>query len=134
MKYTVQCGAFATVFRHRKLTVYASSQDEAVEKAQTGSSIYSRLRVERSKMSILISLREAPQMGIRLVDKSKKSNIKCEYCKHFTQEYTPTGQYSGSGFPVKAVWCQERGEFINYWNRCKHFEWNPEKQYVQDQV
>ena len=72
-------------------------------------------------------------METRLVDKNKKSNIKCEYCKHFTKIYTDTGKYD-LGFPIKAVWCPARGDFINYWNRCKHFDWNPSKHYVQDEA
>lgn len=48
------------------------------------------------------------------IDTSKKSNIKCEHCKHFDTHgktvYDPVN-------------CKITGEQKHYWNRCKHFEW-----------
>lgn len=32
-KYTVELGGFVSVFRHRKMTVYADSEAEAIDKA-----------------------------------------------------------------------------------------------------
>lgn len=46
----------------------------------------------------------------RLIDKSKKKNVKCEYCAHF------------SNFK-----CLVDGRERNYWNRCKNFSWSEEK-------
>lgn len=51
---------------------------------------------------------------MRPIDKSKKSNIKCEHCKNF----------SGG------CKCLLNGEFRNYWNRCKKFEWRKDRQYI----
>lgn len=44
----------------------------------------------------------------RKVDRSKKSNIKCEHCKFWDKETMKCLRYS---IPKK------------YWNRCKDFEW-----------
>lgn len=52
----------------------------------------------------------------RKVDKSKKSNIKCEHCKYFIDYTIPH-------------LCQNENSKrwqVNYWNRCKHFEWSDE--------
>ena len=49
------------------------------------------------------------------VDKTKKSNIKCEHCKHFIK----TPKY----FMPEVYMCGITGEDKNYYNRCKHFEW-----------
>ena len=48
----------------------------------------------------------------RQVDKSKKSNIKCEHCE-------------GWDFDKKANngWCCILEKENNYWNRCKNFMW-----------
>ena len=32
-KYTIELGGFVSVFRHRKMTVYANSEAEAIDKA-----------------------------------------------------------------------------------------------------
>ena len=49
------------------------------------------------------------QMNTRKVDKSKKSNIKCEHCEAYDKD---------SG------WCCIQEKEKNYWNRCKDFIWN----------
>lgn len=45
---------------------------------------------------------------MKTVDKSKKSNIKCEHCEHWNRE---TG------------YCNKLKNHKNYWNRCRLFEW-----------
>ena len=45
-------------------------------------------------------------MNTRKVDKSKKSNIKCEHCEAYDKD---------SG------WCCIQEKEKNYWNRCKDF-------------
>ena len=52
---------------------------------------------------------------MRVVDKSKKANIKCEYCGHF------------NGSDMCILKAQER----NYWNRCKEFVWREDKRYKE---
>lgn len=54
----------------------------------------------------------------RPIDKTKKSNIKCEHCKYYIQ---PESIYSNA-------YCRndDSPKFdttVNYWNRCKKFEW-----------
>lgn len=56
-------------------------------------------------------------MNKRPIDKTKKSNIKCEHCCNYAIVYDSNYQMVGSKcrlFPDKP---------INYWNRCKNFEW-----------
>lgn len=50
----------------------------------------------------------------RTVDKSKKSNIKCEHCKHFCTDIDKW---------ETTTYCGITGAFKYYWNRCKQFEW-----------
>ena len=52
-------------------------------------------------------------MNKKPVDKTKKSNIKCEHCKHFMRSRTPYGPSL----------CALDGRERNYWNRCMKFEW-----------
>lgn len=55
-------------------------------------------------------------MQKRKVDKTKKSNIKCEHCKHIIQR--------GVVLPgQKNYLCALTVKQTNYWNRCKKFEW-----------
>lgn len=63
-------------------------------------------------------------MNNRPIDKTKKTNIKCEHCKHFveTDRKTPYAQ-----LPIMA--CDNRdskwyGDCRMYWNRCQFFEWH----------
>lgn len=46
----------------------------------------------------------------RTVDKTKKSNIKCEHCDNWR-----CANYQS--------YCSLTASPTNYWNRCKHFEW-----------
>lgn len=53
---------------------------------------------------------------MRTVDRTKKTNIKCEHCKHW--QFNVIGNYG---------YCQIKTEKKNYWNRCKQFEWGTEE-------
>lgn len=57
----------------------------------------------------------------RPIDKSKKSNIKCEHCEHFDK---PNGNM------YENCSCKKSGKPKNYWNRCKEFEWCKDASYV----
>lgn len=52
---------------------------------------------------------------MKKIDKTKKSNIKCEHCKNFK------GQEVGE--------CKLNGDKKYYYNRCKNFEWNKKLKY-----
>lgn len=52
---------------------------------------------------------------MKLIDKSKKSNKKCEHCKNW------------SGWTSSK--CSLSGEDKKYYQRCKSFEWNPSMKY-----
>lgn len=58
---------------------------------------------------------------MRPIDKSKKSNIKCEYCGNFAE---PNGNI------YEDCKCLITGQKRNYWNRCKNFVWREDRQYV----
>ena len=47
-------------------------------------------------------------MNKRPIDKTKKSNIKCEHCNYWNE--------------VDGI-CMHHGIHKNYWNRCSYFEW-----------
>lgn len=48
----------------------------------------------------------------RPLDKSKKSNVKCEHCLYADRE-------CGEGY-----WCSLHEKPKKYWNRCKEFKWD----------
>ena len=48
-------------------------------------------------------------MDAKKVDKTKKSNIKCEHCESYDKDIG---------------WCCIKEKKKNYWNRCKDFIWN----------
>lgn len=52
-------------------------------------------------------------MNNRPIDRSKKSNIKCEHCL-YCDKPTEFGEKHHCCLHVKEV---------NYWNRCKDFKW-----------
>ena len=54
---------------------------------------------------------------MRLIDKSKKANIKCEHCGYWA------GRESSK--------CLLTGKEKMYYNRCKEFTWDESKQYSQ---
>lgn len=59
----------------------------------------------------------------RQVDKTKKSNIKCEHCEYYTswRENRPAdAMYSGDCCNPDSP---NMAGCVNYWNRCKAFEW-----------
>ena len=52
----------------------------------------------------------------RPIDKTKKSNIKCEHCEYFDGDrYDKKKKIFG--------YCTLKGEGKHYYNRCKQFEW-----------
>lgn len=57
-------------------------------------------------------------MAVKLIDKSKKSNIKCEYCGHWTD--WPNGK------------CRLSGLDKHYYNRCKQFLWREDRRYLPE--
>lgn len=58
----------------------------------------------------------------RVVDTNKKSNIKCEHCKHWQSE---AGERLDSNCN-RCAKCGKCGEEKKYYNRCKEFEWREE--------
>ena len=63
-------------------------------------------------------------IDMRMIDKSKKGNIKCEHCGHFAEPY---------GNPYEDCKCMLNGQPRHYWNRCKRFVWREDRQYVGEQ-
>lgn len=58
-----------------------------------------------------------------MIDKSKKSNRKCENCEHFVE----TDKRDSHGFFLDV--CDITQEKKYYYNRCKNFEWSSRKEY-----
>lgn len=50
-------------------------------------------------------------MSKRMVDKTKKSNIKCEHCENWT------------GYINNEAHCRLDGKERDYYQRCKRFQW-----------
>ena len=52
----------------------------------------------------------------REVDRAKKSKMRCEHCKYWTDEYSDVDMV-----------CDITGKVRNYYHRCKNFEWKDEE-------
>lgn len=67
-------------------------------------------------------------MNKRPVDTTKKSNIKCEHCKHWDKEHMKTITITQGYFhiPTACPVCDISEEPKWYYNRCKRFEWREE--------
>ena len=60
---------------------------------------------------------------MRTVDKTKKSNIKCEHCRFFVTD--PKSCYGCNRDKCTNPNSPKYGVgTVHYWNRCKCFEWN----------
>lgn len=68
------------------------------------------------------------------IDRSKSSNRRCVNCIHWkASDPEKTGLVWKNHFPgavVRERICLETGEGINYWNCCRRFEWDPDKEYT----
>lgn len=51
-------------------------------------------------------------MNNRPLDKTKKSNIKCEHCLYCDKD------------KERGYWCPIKEAPKNYWNRCNFFQWD----------
>lgn len=61
-------------------------------------------------------------MNKRPIDKSKKSNIKCEHCKFFEPHYE-INDLKNHNMCINPISPKFGEGTCNYWNRCKRFEW-----------
>ena len=52
-------------------------------------------------------------MSKRHIDRTKKSNIKCQHSQHWHKDMNNSGQCK----------CEITNEYKNYWNRCTEFKW-----------
>lgn len=52
-------------------------------------------------------------MNVKPIDKTKKSNIKCEHCKYWVDTKTFCRNPNSNNFNMRK----------NYWNRCMQFDW-----------
>lgn len=67
-------------------------------------------------------------MNKKPVDTTKKSNIKCEHCKHWDKEHRKTIMITQGRLhlPADCPVCEISGDPKWYYNRCKNFEWREE--------
>lgn len=64
-----------------------------------------------------------------MIDRTKKSNIKCEHCEYWKHEADIwTERYFC--FNERSARFSER--VTNYWNRCKQFDWKGIKQNTEE--
>ena len=52
---------------------------------------------------------------MRTIDKTKKSNIKCEHCEYWNKD--------SDDFDIMYP-CEKCGELKAYYQRCKEFDWH----------
>ena len=67
-------------------------------------------------------------MNNKPIDKSKKSNVKCEHCNYFEKSNKLRW-----GFPIMVCTCNDSKWYLQerlYWNRCKSFKWHENKKYI----
>lgn len=65
----------------------------------------------------------------RPIDKSKPSNHRCINCVGWEKAKPLTTRHWSD--PEKH--CEMADKNINYWNRCKQFQWNPNKLYKKEE-
>ena len=58
-------------------------------------------------------------MNNRPIDKTNKKNIYCDHCKHYAV-HLPDGT---NDYTCHCLKSKNFGKLMNYWNRCKAFEW-----------
>lgn len=68
-------------------------------------------------------------MDIKPIDKSKKSNRRCWNCSHYKDCEQKVTRKPDGAF-CEAICPTAGGKPINYWNCCRHFQWNPDKCYL----
>ena len=56
----------------------------------------------------------------RPIDKTKKSNIKCEHCKYWCESSYPDGE---KFYECLCLQSENYKRITHYYNRCKQFEW-----------
>lgn len=65
-------------------------------------------------------------MNRKPIDKTKRSNRRCVNCIHYKKcQKQPILSYWD-----RSLFCPVSGKRIEYWNVCKNFKWNPEKEYL----
>lgn len=60
---------------------------------------------------------------MRVIDLSKRSNIKCEHCAHFMAVQICGGLFGPPKWRCMNPLSPHKGEERNYYNRCKEFAW-----------
>ena len=66
-------------------------------------------------------------MTTKPIDKSKKSNKRCQNCKNWKGDYIPNKLYLTAKRP-----CLISGDGKYYYQCCKQFGWNEEKAYLKE--
>lgn len=66
-------------------------------------------------------------MNTKPIDKSKKSNKRCQNCRNWKGDYIPNELYLTARRP-----CLISGDGKYYYQCCKQFEWDDEKTYLDE--
>ena len=69
-------------------------------------------------------------MSKRPIDKTKKSNIKCEHCMFFIQDKN-ANMVRNNNECTNADSPKYGKSGLHYWNRCKQFEWAESKEQTE---
>lgn len=70
-------------------------------------------------------------MNTKPIDKSKKSNIKCDHCANFIIDKGTCGWIPGYGI-CQSHKCLLTNKGMNYWQKCKDFQWDETKNYKEE--
>ena len=59
---------------------------------------------------------------MRTIDKTKKSNIKCEHCEYWNKD---SDDFIQNKKTLEIMWpCTESGKYKAYYQRCSAFKWH----------
>lgn len=65
------------------------------------------------------------------IDRSKKSNKRCINCAHYKDRVFPPATRTADRDYMLGKCPTADNKPVNYWNCCKHFQWDPNKLYTE---
>lgn len=70
------------------------------------------------------------------IDRSKKANRYCAHCINFEKkrknpDYINQLSSHAAKYRKPYICPAADGKLIDYWNRCEHFQWNPDLSYTE---
>lgn len=71
-------------------------------------------------------------MNKKPINKSKKSNIKCEHCEYWESKPTKKTIWNNAIMMCNNEHSPKYNTPCNYWNRCKMFKWDSNGEYINE--